>query len=506
MTEVNERDFVASKQGEALRLLRDGDVDAAFDCYDKLRLNEDADTLADPELLADFFELTDHIDGLTERQRATAAVFKSTWAKAYDDAKNALKAENEDCEPVEAPIADSANLDWRYSPAGDLVGKPAHVTLKSFGFEKYGVISGELGLDEATGDMVIYPDEADGFPSGAYFPVGKVNERGYLKKYGLVQTLEVWDHEPEGFHLALDVSPVPEDKIMVGEKYDGVVSSEDPDLPAFDSVDTGYEPDGAGLATSVKAGDVDGPGLADLLRRHEYFDSLPLNQPDHEPLTDDEITGVMQTLAVDPEVQRGLEELEAKAAALHEKMSAGSGETAGSDATVDDATGGIAGNGDKPADDDGGGHSATGGLVEPSTRPIGWLASSETPDGSVDCTQAGLIASAAGLPLVVIDAAGCVREWSPRKVSGRSSSLAAIQSWELDLLSGHAVLAVTGLTAGRSDGDQLAARRLLRNGVITWEDGRSVSVPTSVMTFALVKPGELEAVKTAVESVEKQAE
>lgn len=293
---------------------------------------------------------------------------------------------------------------------------------------------------------------------------------------------------------------------MVGEKYDGVVSSEDPDLPAFDSVDTGYEPDGAGLATSVKAGDVDDPGLADLLRRHEYFDSLPLNQPDHEPLTDDEITGVMQTLAVDPEVQRGLEELEAKAAALHEKMSAGSGETAGSDATVDDATGGIAGNGDKPADDDGGGHSATGGLVEPSTRPIGWLASSETPDGSVDCTQAGLIASAAGLPLVVIDAAGCVREWSPRKVSGRSSSLAAIQSWELDLLSGHAVLAVTGLTAGRSDGDQLAARRLLRNGVITWEDGRSVSVPTSVMTFALVKPGELEAVKTAVESVEKQAE
>lgn len=533
---MDERSFIEGKQADALRLLRAGDVDPALDGYDKLRLNDEVDKMVDPKLLVDFYRLVLRVDGLTERQEAKAAVFRESWRPAYKAAVKRLGEETEEDAPTRVPEPASADvIDWRRVEASKLAGKPAHVSLRGYSFEKYGVIAGTLGLDADTGDVIVKPYEADGFPAGAYFPVGKVNGRGYLKKYDVVQSMDVWRDEPDGFHKTLDVAPMPEDKIMVGEAYDGdgggdggadaTADEQDEDgaaedagpvaRPQFDDLDLGCVDtgdDGRGLATTVSEEDVDDPGLADLLHRHSYFDSLPMRalweKPDASrgPLSEDEITEVINDLSKDPEVQKRLTGLADKAdepASAEDQQqdeeAPSDGETTAErethrpDGSSDDAvhTGATA-----AADSVGKCSPSMASTVQPTIPTVGWLAAARLPDGSMDCSQPAMIATALGRTLTIIDAGNCMTGWTPES---QSDGTCSIPTWEADALAGAAVLAITNLDVDTDDVDQAAARALLSSRKITWADGRTVTLHDDTLLFAVMEPSKIEAAKAAVE-------
>lgn len=532
---MDERSFIEGKQADALRLLKAGDVDVALDGYDKLRLNDEVDKMVDPRLLVDFYRLVSSVDGLTDRQKAKATVFSESWKPAYEAAVRRLREEIEEGASTRGPEPASTDaIDWRYVEASSLVGKPAHVSLRGYGFEKYGVIAGTLGLDADTGDVIVKPYEADGFPAGAYFPVGTVNGGGYLKKYDVVQSMDVWGNEPDGFHKTLDVAPMPEDKIMVGEAYDGADVDRDTDAttdeqdedgaaedagPAaqyqFDDLDLGHGDagdDGRGLATTVSEEDVDDPGLADLLHRHAHFDSLPMRttwekpDPGRGPLNEDEITEVINDLSADPEVQKRLAELADSADELasaedprqdEEAPAAGKAtderETRRPDDSSDDAvhTGATA-----TIDSVGERSPSMASTAQPIIPTVGWLAAARLPDGSMDCSQPAMIATALGRTLAVIDAGNCVTRWTPER---QSDGTCSIPTWEADALTGAAVLAVTDLDVDTDDVDQTAARTLLSSRKITWADGRAVTLHDGTLLFAVMEPSRIEAARTAVE-------
>lgn len=532
---MDERSFIESKQADALRLLRSGDVDSALDGYDKLRLNDEVDNMVDPKLLVDFYRLVLSVDGLTERQEAKADVFRESWRPAYKAAVERLGEEVEDGAPTRVPEPASADaIDWRHVEASKLAGKPAHVSLRGYSFEKYGVIAGTLGLDADTGDVIVKPYEADGFPAGAYFPVGKVNGRGYLKKYDVVQSMDVWRDEPDGFHKTLDVAPMHEDEIMVGEAYDGADGDGHADAtadeqgedgaaedaspvarPQSDDLDLGYGDagdDGRGLATTVSEEDVDDPGLADLLHRHGYFDSLPMrvlwDKPDASrgPLSEDEITEVINDLSADPEVQKRLAGLADSADELASAEDPQQDEEAPSDGEVtaereahrpDGSSGDSVHTGATATADSAGKRSPSmASTAQPTIPTVGWLAAARLPDGSMDCSQPAMIATALGRTLAIIDAGNCMTGWTPES---QSDGTCSIPTWEADALAGAAVLAVTNLDVDTDDVDQAAARALLASRKITWADGRTVTLHDDTLLFAVMEPGKIEAAKTAVE-------
>lgn len=532
---MDERSFIEGKQADALRLLRVGDVDSALDGYDRLRLNDEVDKMVDPKLLVDFYRLVLSVDGLTERQEAKAAVFRESWRPAYKAAVKRLGEEIEEAAPTRVPEPASADtIDWRYVEASKLAGKPAHVSLRGYGFEKYGVIAGTLGLDADTGDVIVKPYESDGFPAGAYFPVGKVNGRGYLKKYDVVQSMNVWRDEPDGFHKTLDVAPMPEDKIMVGEAYDGAGGDGDVDAtadeqdedgaaedagpvaqPQFDDLDLGCVDAGdygRGLATTVSEEDVDDPGLADLLHRHSYFDSLPMRalweKPDASrgPLSEDEITEVINDLSKDPEVQKRLTELADSADELasaedpqQDEEATADGETTAEsethrpDCSSDDAahTGATA-----TADSAGKRRPSMASTAQPTIPAVCWLVAARLPDGSMDCSLPAMVATALGRTLTIIDAGNCMTGWTPES---HDDGTCSIPTWEANALAGAAVIAVTNLDVDTDDVDQAAARALLSSRKITWADGRTVTLHDDTLLFAVMEPNKIEAAKTAVE-------
>lgn len=544
--ESNEKTVIRAKQADALRLLRAGDVDAALDGYDRLRLNADVDKLADSQLLTDFCSLVSSVDGLTGRQKAKAALFRESWAQALSDASRAAGGETVgNCagEPESTPS--SHPVDWRYSPASSLAGKPAQASLKGYGFEKYGVIVGTLEL-AGDGDVIIRPSEADGYPAGAYFPVGKVNDRGYLKKYDVVQSLDVWDAEPDGLHRKFEVVPLPEDEIMVGAAYDGEDNG-DGDVtlaavgPAASDVldvdcDSGAaaSPSGGMSAVEGQAGSSDA-GLADLLRRHEHFESLPdsgepadagergVDGEDRHgsdadgddpqatsvdsslvPASDAEIDHVISELSADPEVQDRLERLVAQADALTKRMSSTSAglTRARADGDSEDAGSGVeAQTGRKPAPADADSPNARRGQTRPreetTASPVVWLASTRSPDGQMDCSQAEAIAGAMGRQLTTIDAGRCVDIWSP---TPHDDGTCSIPSWVADALAGDAVLAVVGLDPDTGSVDQTAAVRLLADRTMAWGDGRSVRVPASTMLLVVMESSRIDAARRAVDS------
>lgn len=544
--ESSERTIIRERQADALRLLKAGDVDAALDGYDRLRLNTDVDRLVDSRLLVDFYRLVSSVDGLTGRQKAKAALFRESWAQALSDASRALDEETVDdgsdepegCRPV----------DWRYAMACSLAGKPARASLKGYGFEQYGAIAGTLEL-AGGGDVIIRPYVEDGYPAGAYFPVGKVNDRGYLKKYDVVQSLDVWDADPDGLHRKFEVVPLPEDKIMVGAAYDGEDNGASAaalaaDRPTASGVpdadhDSGAAASSTGGLSAVADQAVSGDaGLADLLRRHEFFESLPESgersdagergvdgedRPDADadeddtqatsvdgsrgPASDAEIDHVIGELAADPEVQDRLARLVAQADALTKRMSSTSASTARVLDTVgfDDATRVLeAPIVREPAPADTGRPIARSGPARPreetTASPVVWLASTRSPDDSMDCSQAEAVARAMGRQLTTIDAGHCVDRWSPVPHDDGTYSIPA---WVADALAGDAVLAVVGLDPDHGGVDQTAAVRLLADRVMTWDDGRGVRVPASTMLLVVMEPGLIDAARRAVEAYKK---
>ena len=546
--ESNEKTVIRAKQADALRLLRAGDVDAALDGYDRLRLNADVDKLVDSQLLTDFCSLVSSVDGLTGSQKAKAALFRESWAQALSDASRAIDGETVDsCAGEPASTPSSQPVDWRYALASSLAGKPAQASLKGYGFEKYGVIAGTLEL-AGDGDVIIRPSEADGYPAGAYFPVGKVNDRGYLKKYDVVQSLDVWDAEPDGLHRKLEVVPLPEDEIMVGAAYDGEDDGDESlaavGPAASDVLDVDGDPgaaaspSGGPSAVEDQAGSSDA-GLADLLRRHEYFESLPdSGEPagagergvDGEarhgadadgddsqatsvdgsvdgslaPASDAEIDHVISELSADPEVQYRLEKLVAQADALTKRMSTTSARpTRARDDGDSEGTGsGVeAPIGRKPApvdpDSPNARRAPARSREETTASPVVWLASTRSPDGAMDCSQAEAIARAMDRQLTTIDAGRCVDRWSPVP---RADGTCSIPSWVADALAGDAVLAVVELDPDHGGVDQTAAVRLLADRTMVWGDGRSVRVPASTMLLVVMEPGRIDAARRAVDS------
>lgn len=536
--ESSERAIIRERQADALRLLRAGDVDAALDGYDRLRLNTDVDRLVDPRLLVDFYRLVSSVDGLTGRQKAKAALFRESWEQALSDASRAIAEETVDSQAGE-PTPGIRPVDWRYAPASSLDGKPARASLKGYGFEQYGAIAGTLEL-AVDGDVIIRPYEADGYPAGTYFPVGKVNDRGYLKKYDVVQSLDVWDAEPDGLHRKFEVVPLPEDKIMVGAAYDGEDNGAGGVAPsavgpaASDALDVDRDSGAAASATGrlsaagdhAASGDA---GLADLLRRHEFFESLPdssergadgedrhdadADEDDTQatrvdgsrgPASDAEIDHVINELAADPEVQARLARLVAQADALTKRMSSTSDSTTrASDAVGSEAATRVLESpiGREPALADVDRPSARRDPARPrgetTASPVVWLASTRSPDGSMDCSQAEAVARAMDRQLTTIDAGRCVDRWSPVP---HGDGTCSIPSWAVDALAGDAVLAVVGLDPDHGGVDQTAAVKLLADRVMTWGDGRYVRVPASTMLLVVMEPGRIDAARRAVES------
>lgn len=555
--ESSEKTIIRERQADALRLLRAGDVDAALDGYDRLRLNTDVDRLVDPRLLVDFYRLVSSVDGLTGRQKAKVTLFKESWAQAISDASRAIDEDTTDSSAGEQePTPGCRPVDWRYAPASSLDGKPARASLKGYGFEQYGAIAGTLEL-AVDGDVIIRPYEEDGYPAGTYFPVGKVNDRGYLKKYDVVQSLDVWDAEPDGLHRKFEVVPLPEDKIMVGAAYDGEYNGAgDAALAADRPAATGAldddrdssaaaSPTGGLAAAGSHAGSSDA-GLADLLRRHEYFNSLP-DSGEHAddgeqgadgedrrgtdaddtrettsadgsrgPASAAEIDHVIGELAADPEVQDRLARLVAQADALTKSMSStparsptrkhddNDSEDEGSGDSEDEGSGTEAPIEREPAPVDADSPSARRGPARPreetTASPVVWLASTRSPDGQMDCSQAEAVARAMGRQLTTIDAARCVDRWSPVT---HDDGTCSIPVWVADALAGDAVLAVVGLDPDTGSINQTAAVRLLADRVMTWSDGRCVRVPASTMLLVVMEPGRIDAALRAVEAYKK---
>lgn len=124
---------------------------------------------------------------------------------------------------------------------------------------------------------------------------------------------------------------------------------------------------------------------------------------------------------------------------------------------------------------------------------VNWILASYDSNGQLDLSMLNTMADVMKTSLTVLDANSVMKTWTPMKTR---DNLLVLPEWELLAITNHTVmLAITNFTGDKSDKNQQACVKLVKNRLITWVNNENVKIPDSIPIFLVVDANNVEQIQ-----------
>lgn len=124
---------------------------------------------------------------------------------------------------------------------------------------------------------------------------------------------------------------------------------------------------------------------------------------------------------------------------------------------------------------------------------VNWILASYDSSGQLDLSMLNTMADVMKTSLTVLDANSVIKTWTPMKTR---DNLLVLPEWELLAITNHTVmLAITNFTGNKSDKNQQACVKLVKNRLITWVNNENVKIPDNIPIFLVVDANNVEQIQ-----------
>lgn len=124
---------------------------------------------------------------------------------------------------------------------------------------------------------------------------------------------------------------------------------------------------------------------------------------------------------------------------------------------------------------------------------VNWILASYDSNGQLDLSMLNTMADVMKTSLTVLDANSVMKTWTPMKTR---DNLLVLPEWELLAITNHTVmLAITNFSGDKSDKNQQACVKLVKNRLITWVNNENVKIPDNIPIFLVVDANNVEQIQ-----------
>lgn len=124
---------------------------------------------------------------------------------------------------------------------------------------------------------------------------------------------------------------------------------------------------------------------------------------------------------------------------------------------------------------------------------VNWILASYDSNGQLDLSMLNTMADVMKTSLTILDANSVMKTWTPMKTR---DNLLVLPEWELLAITNHTVmLAITNFSGDKSDKNQQACVKLVKNRLITWVNNENVKIPDNIPIFLVVDANNVEQIQ-----------